>query len=173
MAHSLFLFKMKVSYFFSVIIALLLFVSCGQPTKTKEDAIADFQESLTAKDSLAMLELTENCMQLLKKGDINQALDLLYMYDESAHTVTILSEQEREVLGKKFSMFPVKDYKLVYYSFQLEGLNDVKYDVAFGMEDAETGALPHTSYMFNPVKLDGEWYLSVKMASQAIDETRR
>ena len=70
-----------------------------------------------------------------------------------------------------FRIFPVVDYELVYYSFQLEGINDVKYKIIFAQEEnvAENGEAA-TALMFNPVKVDGSWYLTVKKAGQKFDE---
>ena len=36
-------------------------------------------------------------------------------------------------------------------------------------EHPEVNGVPKTSFMFNPVKVDGQWYLTVKRADQNID----
>ena len=62
------------------------------------------------------------------------------------------------------------NFERVSYSFQLEGCNDVKYKVKFAESDnvEETGEFK-TMYMFNPVKIDGTWYLTVKRPGQDFD----
>ena len=102
---------------------------------------------------------------------LDEALDMLYEYDDSTHSVTPLSEETRSAYKKKFTMFPVVKYTRAYYSFNAEGCNDVKYNVSFG-EDFD-GQSPKTAFMFNPVKIDGQWYLSVKRSDQSLDEMNR
>jgi hypothetical protein len=52
----------------------------------------------------------------------------------------------------------------------LEGCNDVKYEVTFATAE-QTGGQPATiMFMFNPVKIDGEWKLCVKTPTDEIDE---
>ncbi len=149
--------------------AVLLMASC-EGNKKEVDLRTDFQKSLTAEDTTAMLQLTDSCMQLLKAQKIDQVLDLLVEYDDSTKSVTPIPDELRKGYEGKFKMFPVVDYERSYYSFKEEGLNDVRYDVTFGTE--EMGS-PKTAYMFNPVKVDGKWYVSVKQSSQEIDEMNR
>ena len=87
---------------------------------------------------------------------------------------------EREGLGvefrqvDKFKMFPVLRYERKYFSFQLEGCNDVKYDVIFASgKDAGINKPAVIGYMFNPVKIDGEWRLCVKTANDFYDVTKQ
>jgi hypothetical protein len=52
----------------------------------------------------------------------------------------------------------------------LEGCNDVKYEVTFATaEQAGTEEAPKTMFMFNPVRIDGEWKLCVKTPQDSID----
>jgi hypothetical protein len=74
-------------------------------------------------------------------------------------------------LRRQFKMFPVLDYKRQYFSFMLEGCNDVKYSITFATaEQAGTKEAPVTMFMFNPVRVDGEWKLCVKTTKDEIDE---
>jgi hypothetical protein len=50
----------------------------------------------------------------------------------------------------------------------------VKYEVVFATaEQAGTPEPAKTGYMFNPVKVDGEWKLCVKTLSDDIDMSNR
>lgn len=146
---------------------LLCVFSCKQ--KTKEEQIQEFQLSLTQEDTTAMLQLCDDCMELLHKGKIDEAIGSLYEYDDSLKEVYPLSETTIKRYKHIYTMFPVIEYTRAYYSFQLEGLNDVKYEVKFSETDG--GAM--TAFMFNPVKLKDKWYLTVKSADQEIDEKHR
>lgn len=156
---------MKKIVFTIIPLLLCLLVTSCKNKQTKEDKIKEFQSSLTAADTTAMLEIADNCMELLKAGKTDEAIGMLNEYDDSTNTVLPLSTETAKRYKKLYSMFPVFEYSRVYFSFQLEGLNDVKYNVQFAKDD-ETA---QTSFMFNPVKVEDKWYLTVKRADQEID----
>lgn len=147
--------------------ALVLFVACKGEHKTESQI---FQEGLTAQDSTTMLQKCDSCMQFLSEGRIDEALAMLVEYDDSLQQVSPLSDETRASYMRKFTLFPVIKYELQYMSFTSSGLNDAKYEVQFGPDEA--GA-PKTSYMFNPVKIEGQWYLCVKSANQSVDDMNR
>ena len=162
----------SLKYLFLLCVVLLGVTSCKE--KTREQAIQDFQSGLSAADSTAMLALCDGCMELLKAKDIDRALDMLSLYDEELHTVAHLPDHFRQSYRRMFTIFPVYNYRRQYYSFQLEGCNDVKYEVVFVEQENSDYNTPYkTSFMFNPVKVDGEWYLCMKTADQNIDESHR
>ena len=148
-------------------LVLVLFAACKGETKTESQL---YQEGLTAQDSTIMLQKCDSCMQLLSEGNIEGALDMLVEYDDSLQQVSPLSDETRASYMRKFTLFPVLKYELQYVSFMESGLNDAKYQVQFGPDEA--GA-PKTAFMFNPVKVDGRWYLCVKNANQSIDAMHR
>lgn len=116
-----------------------------------------------------MLSLCDNCMELLKNKDIEGALSMLYEYDDSTKQVFPISEATRMRYERLFNMFPVLSYQRQKFTFMLEGVNDVKYDVIFAEEShPEVNGVPRTSYMFNPVKVDSVWYVTVKRPDQDI-----
>ena len=80
----------------------------------------------------------------------------------------LFGDYQAENLDERAFLYYINN--LVYISFTESGLNDAKYEVQFGPDEA--GA-PKTAYMFNPVKVDGQWYLCVKGANQAVDEWNR
>lgn len=155
-------------YLYLIAAVLLLGVtSCKDKEQPAEKQLNEFQEGLTSTDSLKVVQLTDSCMSFLKGGQFDNAFAMLCEYDDSMHTVLPLSEATRNSYQKRFTIFPVVDYKLVYFTFCEEGLNDVKYEVTFGAGGANA---PKTFYMFNPVKIDGTWHLSVKNAMQSVVE---
>ena len=121
-----------------------------------------------------MLKLCDTAMEQLKAKDYNQVLASLYEYTDSTQEIKPLSEKTRKRYLNKFKTFPVLEHTRIYYSFQLEGCNDVKYAVTFATaEQAGTPEPAKTSYMFNPVKVDGTWKLCVKTPADQIDMTLR
>lgn len=146
------------------------FVSCKDKSAPIVKSATEFQLGLTADDSTTIVKLGNQCMTYLKEGQIDLALDMLCTYDDSLKEVSPLSEELRSSYKRKFTMIPVKEFEMSYFSFSEEGLNDLKYNVSFG---ADIEGAPRTSYMFNPVKNDGVWHLCVKSSMQDVDELMR
>lgn len=162
------------------IAALCLFTlsscnSCGdKKDEPRQQRVEQFRSTLTKEDSTTMLKLCDEAMELLKNKKYDQVLSNLYEYTDSTNEVKPLSENTAKRYLNKFRFFPVIEYHRTYYSFQLEGCNDVKYKVQWATaEQAGTKEAPETAYMFNPVKIDGKWYLCVKTANNEIDQTMR
>ena len=152
----------------------LIVTSCSNKPKTREERVKEFRNELTTQDTTVMLKLCDNAMELLKGKQIDQVLASLYEYNDSTKEVKPLTKQTAEKYRRRFKMFPVLDYRRKYYSFQLEECNDVKYEVVFATaEQAGTPEPAKTGYMFNPVKVDGDWKLCVKTLSDEIDMSNR
>lgn len=162
----------KLTLFTVLSIGVLCFTSCGNKQKkeqTREDMIEEFRAELTLEDTTQMLNLCDNLMEQLKAKNYSEVLGSLYLYDDSTHEVSALSESIQKRYERKFKMFPVLDYKRQYYSFMLEGCNDVKYEVTFATAE-QTGDKPATTmFMFNPVKIDGEWKVCLKNPEDETD----
>ena len=158
----------------SLFAAMFFVSSCGNKQKTRTEEVAAFRSELTAEDTTQMLRLCDDAMEQLKARNIDQVLASLQEYTDSTKEIKPLTEQTKRRYRNLFNMYPVLDYQRVYYSFQLEGCNDVKYDVTFATaEAAGTDKPAKIAYMFNPVKIDGKWYLCVKTMQDEIDETKR
>ena len=151
---------------------LTLATACkNKAPQTREEQIEEFRSMLTANDTTQMLQICDNAMELLKGKKIDEVIASLNEYDYSTKELKPLTDVMKKRLQRQFKMFPVLDYKREYYSFMLEGCNDVKYLVTFvSAEQAGTETAPTTMFMFNPVKVDGEWKLCVKTADKEIDQ---
>ena len=165
----------KYIYIISAVALLCMISSCKNKKKdmTREDRIEEFRNELTEADTTTMLTLADDAMEQLKAKKIDQVIASLYEYNDSTEEVTPLSDTMKKRLERKFKMFPVLDYYREYYSFMLEGCNDVKYRVTFATaEQAGTKEPATTMYMFNPVKIDGDWKLCVKTPQDEFDRDR-
>ena len=150
---------------------LILVAACKSKPKTREEQIEEFRSELTAQDTAAMLRICDDAMEQLKAKKIDQVLANLYEWDDSTKEMSKLSERMTKRLRRQFKLFPVLDYKRQYFSFMLEGCNDVKYSIVFATaEQAGTKEAPVTMFMFNPIRVDGEWKLCVKTTKDEIDE---
>ena len=163
---------MKKYCFVTLAVAMILLVTaCSHKEKTREERIEEFRSELTAEDSTTMLRLADNAMEQLKGKQIDAVLASLYEYDDSTKEVKPLSETTAKRYSRMFKIYPVLSYVREYYSFMLEGCNDVKYCVTFATaEQAGTKEPATTMFMFNPVKVDGEWKLCVKTPADMTDD---
>lgn len=136
--------------------------------------MAEFRSTLNHEDTTQMLKICDDAMEQLKHRNYNAVLSSLYEYNDSTNEVKPLSSSTAKRYTTMFRMFPVLDYHRLYFSFQLEGCNDVKYEVTWATaEQAGTKDPATTAYMFNPVKVDGEWKLCVKTSNEEIDQSLR
>lgn len=156
-------------------VAALALASCGNLGKNEnkendrnviplEEAETRFSSTLTAADTAAVLEMGKNVMELLKAGSPEEAASQLYEIAKEGG-VKPLTDENKKKFAERFIQFPVLDYELDYYSFSIPSLNDLKYRYAFA-EAPEGGEAPRLGLMFNPVQLDGKWYLTVKTDKQ-------
>lgn len=148
--------------------------SCSNKKNPREERVQEFRNELTAEDTATMLKLCDNAMEALKAKNIDKVLADLYEYTDSTQEIKPLTDKTKKEYQNKFKLFPVLSYSRLYYSFQLEGCNDVKYEVTWATkEQAGTSEAPKTSFMFNPVKIDGTWKLCVKTPADEIDQEMR
>lgn len=156
-----------------IVSALLpcFFVSCGnKKPKSRAEQVQEFTSTLTSQDTATMLKLCDDAMEQLKSKQIDKVLASLFEYTDSTKEVKPLTEATAKHYRRHFQLFPVMEYHRKYFSFQLEGCNDVKYEVVFATpEQAGTEEPAKTAFMFNPVKIDGVWRLCVKTPSDEID----
>lgn len=156
----------------AAMVAILAFSLSSCKKKTPLERMQEFRSELTKEDTTQMLKLADGCMTLLKAQKYDQALSMLYSYNDSTKEVAPLTAEEKQHYGRRFRVFPVLEYERDYYSFQLEGQNDVKYRITFA--PGGDGEAPcRTALMFNPVKKDGQWYLTIKTARNGFDELRQ
>lgn len=151
---------------FVLAIVIIAASSCTNKQKSQQDQVQEFRSQLTYNDTTAMLQMCDNAMELLKQQKYDEVIASLYVYDDSTKSVSSLSEITANSYRRMFEMFPVLEFEREYFSFLLEGCNDVKYNVTFNKVQ-ETGEALKTAYMFNPVKIAGEWKLCVKTVKDA------
>jgi hypothetical protein len=151
--------------------AFAVLVSCSRPKysgsrgeKTQKDAEAEFVASLSKSDEEALLALADDCMSKFQAGRVDEALDMIYvLYNNVVYKKSASYTAE---LLQRFKMFPVLSFERLYHSFSTEGNNDISYSYVFA--PASSGQSAQTmKLMFNPVYVDGQWYLTFKDGSQS------
>lgn len=155
---------MKRHFSYIGLLVLLCCFVCGgctiknkQGEKTSSSPEKEFIEGLTQKDTADFIGLTKLCLDTIKAGKIDDALNFIYYVRND--TLMPLTLEMKERLKNHFNIFPVKDYQLV--SFDINGFytNTVKYSICF----REEKNAPHLiKFVFNPIWVDGSWYLTLK-----------
>lgn len=152
-----------------ILAALTVLASCNRGPKysgahgekTQIDAEKEFVSSISNVDSLAVVTLSDRFMSLLKDGKISEAVDMIYVLHDNV--LYQKNDSFSNDLIRRFTMFPVVSYKLNYFSFSTAGNNDVSYTYSFTEDEASS----KMKLMFNPVKIDDVWYLTMKDGSQS------
>lgn len=147
--------------------SLLVSCNCGkknQTLKTYQDAEQEFVSTLSVVDTLAVLSATDAVMESLKVGDVSTALSNVYVvYNDVLYQ---LADRTIAELTDRFTNFPVLDYSFEKLSFSTPAINDVSYRYTFGRPT--DGSAPATmKLVFNPVKIGGTWYLTLKDGNQS------
>lgn len=162
------IFKLSSFLVLGLVVGLAVFTSCKKDNKTAAESPEVFKSGLTATDTAEVLKMCDACMQTLKEGKIDEALQMIQMVDTNLN-VSPLDEGSQRKLRKTFKFFPVYNYRLDKIAFNTSGLNDVKYIIEFSEPNPDPNAAPSTiGFMFNPVKKDGQWVLTVKQANQEV-----
>ncbi len=161
----------------SILVCLLAVFSCGQrkqqnkqavTMKTNIEAEKEFIASLTAEDTTIVLEMGVRCMDFLKSGQVDSALNMLYYIDLQSARAKRLTDERKAKLSARFEKLPVVDYSLDYYSFSTQGNNDLKYRTKF----ASGPEGKSTSFMLNPIKSrEGLWVLAIKDGRYPSDQS--
>ena len=146
-----------------LLISLAIFSCKTRNTfRTYEMAEQEFRSSLTAQDTLAVLALGANFMDAIKNGNIEVELqDLCVLYRDTLYKV---SDESLNLLRDRFTGVPITDYSLASMSFSTPGNNDLSYRYVMS---GTVGSGPAFKLMFNPVKVGGNWYLTLKDGSMS------
>lgn len=153
---------------FVVLLVLALLPSCrnSQPKeKTQHDAEVEFNASLTEDSRSQVLSLADSFMQLLKDNQIDQALGMIYVLSENV--LYLPGDNYLKQLRQRFNSFPVCEYTLVSSSFSTPGNNDISYRYEFRPRVDQDTPGPTMKLMFNPVFVEGNWYLTFKDGTQS------
>lgn len=166
---------MKNRLYIILLLCGLLVVGCtgkqkdAEPVKTYDEVESEFIASLTANDTLAVMQAADSLMTGLKNGELETSLSKLFMVEN--RTIVPLSPAKIAELCKHFRRFPVVDYKLEHLVFSVAALNDMKYSIQFAKKD-NAGKAPTISFVLNPVRMNGTWYLCVKGKEQYSKDMR-
>lgn len=153
---------MRKSFFAFIAFALVLLVgvvSCRKDKNETVDEATEFRNSLTAKDSTEVMEISDKFMATLKKGDVEGAISQLVLID-TGRNIKPLTEEIKSSLRRTFATFPVLDYTIQTFELMRPDSNFVRYRYVFA-ESADSVNAPTIQYSTMPMKINGKWYLTL------------
>lgn len=130
--------------------------------RTYEMAEQEFRQSLTFHDTLSVLVLGQNFMDALKTGGIEYELQNLTVLDDNV--LYKISDESLKELQARYGELRISDYALAGYNFSTAGVNDLSFRYTIG---GKLGSGPALKMVFNPVKVDDVWYLTLKDGNMA------
>ena len=118
----------------------------------------------TSHDSTTIRNLTIQYLNLLKGGQYDEALGMLYSYDEEDCSVQLIDKGHCKMLMSSYESFPVLDFKIDTLLMYSETDTEVRYSYQFFEKPADS-PLPNTikGSVF-PHRVNGEWYLTIPAA---------
>lgn len=141
-----------------ITILILALFSCNDNKQSMKDqnVNASFIQTLSNRDTMDVLNLSRQCMQVLKT-DIDSALNYIY-YIQGDTLLLPLSTNRKEFLKATLNKYPIKSCNLVRLKFNSQYNNYLKYKIEFNINNT-----PNTiNLVFNPIKLGEAWYLTLK-----------
>lgn len=159
---------MKKFFLFSVIFTAVLMASCSgnKKTETAPSAHESFVSELSSQDTAAVTKLCEDFLQAMKDDDKDKAFGILRAINDGQ--VVAPTSQQMAKLSTQFTLFPVKNYHLKDFKIGDATDNICSYSIVFDIdEDGKESAI---NFGFCPVKVDGQWYITVRNASAELPQ---
>lgn len=153
---------------FFVILTLIIAVSCTSKQeqvngKWPYGPSDEFKESLTSGDTLSLTETCTQIMQYFKDGQNEVALSQLYQWNEGNLELIPLSDECKNKLNKNFVLFPVENFELNSFEFNLPDDNTFSFDIIFTAVGSDGSPKEgRTKFGLCPVRKDDKWFLTVK-----------
>jgi hypothetical protein len=163
---------MKKFYYLSfALLAIVCFSMSGCLNKSKDvdvlpdslniDPRMDRNMERSAADTAAIMKICTDYLDLLKEGKIEDAVNTLYSYNDSANIVEQLTTEERSKVITMHKMFPVINYSLESVNLYSDDDTEFVFMVEF-FEKPEDDPRPNTiREALSPVRVDGHWYLTI------------
>lgn len=149
------------------VIAVPLTLACsGTGEKKGNETQADMNlgptMTLDSQDTLIVDQLSTEFIEHLKNQEYSDAIAMLYYLDPDSSIVPMprnMAIRQEQI----FRTFPVLDYRVESIRFRTETDCQIKYNFTFS-RNAE-GQDYTTSLYLQPVRRDGQWYLTVRDSS--------
>lgn len=149
---------MKKLLFMMLLTAFL--AACTEKKENKKLFLRPPSITLSSQDTIEIRQKVESHISLLKEKKLDELADILYYVDND--TINLLDEQRKNDFVKGLSIFNIYDAKIKHMILRSEYNNEV----CVLMQVLKDGNIEEnkgvTKFYFNPVKIDGIWYITIR-----------
>ena len=152
----------------AIAIPLCFLCSCNGNQKGSDDGlIVNLGPAMTldSQDTIIVDQLSTEFIEHLKNQEYEDAISMLYYLDPDSSVVPLprnLAIRQEQI----FHIFPVLDYKIESIRFRTESDCQVKFVITFFEKtDPEDRRNNTTSMYLQPVRREGQWYLTIRDSS--------
>jgi hypothetical protein len=121
--------------------------------------------SLDSQDTIIVDQLSTEFIEHLKNKEYADAISMLYYLDPDSALIPLprnLALRQEQI----FRMFPVLDYKYESRRFRTESDCQVKFVITFSEKKGPDDKADYTTSLYlQPVRREGQWYLTVRDSS--------
>ena len=148
-----------------IVIPFALLSSCTSEKKGNDNSAATNLGplmTLDSQDTIIVDQLSTEFIEHLKNKEYDEAVSMLYYLHPDSSIVPMprnLAIRQEQI----FRTFPVLDYKFESIRFRTESDCQVKFVITFSR--SPEGQDYTTSLYLQPVRRDGQWYLTVRDSS--------
>jgi len=149
---------MKKLLFMMMLVALV--ASCTEKKETKKRFLRPPSITLNAQDTTEIRQKVESHLALLEQKKIKELAEILYYVKNDS--IFPLDEKRKADFIKGLSIFNIYDTKVKHLIIRSEYNNEV----CVLMQILKDGNIEEnkgvTKFYFNPVKIDGVWYITIR-----------
>lgn len=155
---------MKYRYLIILFIGLLTYscskkVNSPQESQTEVNPRMDKAMKRTAKDTIAIVKVTEEYLELLKQNQLEEAVNKLY--DLRDGILYALREDQKVQMRSKLSEFPVFSFAITSYAIYSEFDTEVYYKTELFDKKGDVNQPNTMKFMIKPCRVKGKWYLTI------------
>lgn len=149
----------KIHVFFLSFFLLLAFSACKSKKEQPQAQQTEFEENMTAKDTVAVKKLVDQFFTFVKEKQYTDAIAMLYRNDQSkSKTPEPLDNDDIADVRKVLESIPMVDYRIEYIKFNEDYDNEVLCKVIIKKAEGDMPEMT-TKMFFKPVNYVGNWVL--------------
>lgn len=150
---------MSKKLFLLMLLAVSL-ASCTEKKEPKKNILRPPSIALSSQDTTEINQKIEAHLSLLKEKKLEEMADMLYYMDNDS--ISLLDDTRKENFVKGLSVFNIYDAKVKHLIIRSEYNNEVCVLLQIIKDGDISKNKGVTKFYFNPVKIDGVWYITVR-----------
>ena len=151
---------MKKNLLLLILLAVVM-ASCTENKETKKLFLRPPSITLSAQDTTEINQKIQTHISLLKENKLNELADILYYLQED-NTINSLNEEQKASFVKGMSLFKIYDVKIKHLIIRSEYNNELCATLKIKEDGDFEKNYGVTKFYFNPVKIDGVWYITIR-----------